>query len=92
MATNVDTSYRSLSVDTLNALRLSILTQLKTVEGTGQSHSANGRQTALADFDKLTQKLTSIESALRWKENAGNDGNSGYASRYANFDTTGNPR
>jgi len=90
MAT-VDTSYRSMSVETLNALRLSILTQLKAVEATGQSHSANSRQTALPDFDKLTQKLTSIESALRWKENAANAGNNGYASRYANFDTTGNP-
>jgi len=88
MAT-VDTSYRSMSVETLNALKLSILTQLKAVEGTGQSHSANGRQTAMASFDQLHNKLASIESALTWKANAANAGNNGYASRYANFDVCG---
>lgn len=84
-ATVVDTSYRLWSVDTLQAVRLSILTQLKAVEGVGQSHSANGRQTSLADFDKLTNKLSNIEAALTWKATAANVGNSGYASRYASF-------
>jgi len=85
MAQTVETSYRNMSVATLEALRLSILTQLKAVEGVGQSHSTNGRQTVLTDFDKLTLKLASIESALTWKANAANAGNNGYASRYANF-------
>lgn len=87
MAQSVDTSFRSLSVATLDALRLSILTQLKAVEATGQSHSGSGRQTNLVDFDKLTHKLTSIEAALEWKANTANAGNNGYASRYSNFNT-----
>lgn len=83
--TKVDTSYRNWSVDTLNALRLSVLTQLKAVEAVGQTHTANGRATTLTDFDKLVQKLTNIESALTWKANAANRGNNGYASRYSSF-------
>ncbi len=83
--TVVDTSYRLWNVETLNAVRLSILTQMKAVEGVGQAHSANGRQTTLPDFDKLTVRLTSIEAALAWKANPANAGNDGYASRYASF-------
>lgn len=85
MAEKIDTSYRSWSVETLNAVRASILVQLKNIEGTGQSHSISGRQTALPDIDKLTQKLTNIESALRFKETAANNGNNGYASRFSSF-------
>lgn len=87
--TVVDTSYRLWSAATLTAMRLSILTQLKAVEGTGQSHALNGRQTSLADFDKLTQKLTNIEAALDWKANSANAGNNGYASRYSSFNNCG---
>lgn len=85
MPATVDTAYRMWSVATLEAVRLSTLAQLKAVEGTGQSHSMNGRQTALVDFDKLTQKLNNIEAALDWKANAANNGNKGYASRYGSF-------
>ncbi len=90
MPSKVDTSYRNWSVATLEAVRTSILTQLKAVEGTGQSHSANGRQTALVSFEQLMDRLSSIESALRWKEQAANAGNNGYASLYANFNTAAN--
>lgn len=84
-ATTLDTSYRSMSVATLEALRLSFLTQLKAVEGVGQAHSANGRQTTLPDIDKLTQKLVNVESALEWKANPANAGSNGYARRFASF-------
>lgn len=84
-ATVVDTSYRMWALATLEAVRLSIITQLGAVQGTGQSHSANGRQTTLVDFDVLTQKLTNIEAAIAWKANPANAGNNGYASRYASF-------
>lgn len=81
----LDSRLRSMSLSTLQALRLSILTQLKAVEGTGQTHSASGRQTALADFEKLTNRLADIESAIEWKSNPANAGNNGFASRYQNF-------
>lgn len=85
MASTLDTSYRLWNVETLNAVRSSVLLQLKAVEGVGQSHAANGRQTTLPDHDKLVQKLANIEAALRWKETAANGGNAGYASRYSSF-------
>lgn len=72
-------------METLTALRLSFLTQLKAIEGSGQSHSGNGRQTNLADLDKITTGLTNVESALEWKRTAANDGNKGFASRFASF-------
>lgn len=81
----LDSRLRSMSLATLQALRLSILTQLKAVEGTGQTHSANGRQTNLADFEKLTNRLADIESAIEWKSDPANAGNNGYASRYSSF-------
>lgn len=84
-ATAVDTSYRNMSVETLTALRLSFLTQIKAVEGSGQSHSGNGRQTNLVDMDKLTAGLTNVEAALEWKRTAANNGNKGFASRFASF-------
>lgn len=83
--TTVNTSYRSMSLETLGALRTSILTQLKAVEGVGQSHSANGRQTTLTAFNDLTQKLVNVESALEWKANPANRGNNGYTRRFASF-------
>lgn len=83
--TAVDTSYRSWGIDTLQAARTSVLIQMKAVEGVGQSHSANGRQTALPDFDKLFEKLNNIENAIAWKLNPANRGNNGFASRTAAF-------
>lgn len=74
-----------MSLATLTALRLSILTQLKAVEGTGQSHSASARQTTMADFEKLTNRLADIEAAIEWKGNPANAGNNGFASRFADF-------
>jgi len=79
-----------MSLETLNALRLSILTQLKTVEGTGQSHSASGRQTAMPTYDALMSRLADIEAAISFKSNAANDGNSGYARRFASFNASSN--
>ena len=90
MPATVDTSYRSMSVETLEALRTSFLLQLKAIEATGQSHSASGRQTALATLGTLTQSLVNVESALAWKRNQANSGNAGYASRFASFNNTGN--
>lgn len=84
-ATAVDTSYRAWSIETLTAVRLSLLQQIKGVEGMGQSHSANGRQTALPDLEKLVTQLNNIENALAWKRNAANAGNNGFASRFADF-------
>lgn len=74
-----------MSLTTLEALRLSTLAQLKAVEATGQSHSLGGRQTALADYDKLVNKLADIESAITFKGQAANRGNNGYATRIASF-------
>jgi len=78
-----------MSLETLNALKSSALIQLKTVEGTGQSHSANARQTALVDYEKLVNRLADIEAAIAWKSNAANAGNNGFASRYACFNVEG---
>lgn len=78
-----------MSLATLEALRLSVLTQLKAVEATGQSHSVQGRQTALVSFDQLTNRLADIEAAIEWKSNPANSGNKGFASRFANFNVTG---
>lgn len=89
-ATKVDTSYRSMSVTTLEALRASVLLQLKNVEGVGETHSANGRQTSLPKLADLSQLLVNYESALDWKRNQANRGNNGYASRYASFNNCGN--
>lgn len=84
-ATLVDTSYRSMSLETLEALRVSLLTQIKAVEGVGQTHSVSGRQTALPNFDSLFAKLANVESALAWKRNSANAGNNGFASRHSSF-------
>lgn len=66
-------------------MRVSVLTQLKAIEATGQSHSGSGRSTNLADFDKLTQKLSSINAAIAWQANLCDSNNSGFATRYTNF-------
>lgn len=80
-----DTSYRDWPLADLQAVRTSVLLQIKNIEGVGQNHSLNGRNTALADFEKLTDRLTSINAAIAWKANQANRGNNGYASRYASF-------
>lgn len=80
----LDTSYRSWPLTDLKALKLSILTQLKAIEGTGQSHSLSGRNTQMADFNVLTDRLANINAAIAWKEqNPGDAG--GYARRFASF-------
>lgn len=85
MPTKIDTSYRTWPKAELEAVKVSVLTQLKNIEGQGQGHSLNGRNTNLADFDKLTDKLASINAALDYLTNSANRGNKGYASRYASF-------
>jgi hypothetical protein len=85
VASSLDTSYRTWSVATLEAVRTSTLAQMKAIEGTGQSHSASGRNTTMAPYDKLLQTLTNVEAALDWKRTAANDGNKGFATRYSSF-------
>ncbi len=60
------------------------------MEGTGQSHSVSGRQTALPTYDALMNRLADIEAAIAFKSNPSNAGNNGFASRYASFNDTGN--
>jgi len=79
----LDTSYRSMSLETLNALRTSCLMQLKNIEAVGQSHSLNGRSTSLASSAEIADRLASVESAIAWKNTVANNGNKGYASRYS---------
>lgn len=85
----LETSYRTWPAADLAAMRVSVLTQLKAVEGTGQNHSVNGRSTGLADFQKLTDTLNSINAAIDWQANLANRGNKGYASRYSSFNRCG---
>lgn len=85
----LDTSYRTYSAADLAALRVSVLTQLKNIEGTGQNHALNGRNTQQADFAKLTEVLTSVNAAIDWQANLANQGNKGYASRYSSFNRNG---
>ncbi len=74
-----------MSIETLEALRLSTLAQMKAIEGVGQSHSANGRQTTMASLPELTKNLVSIEAALDWKRTSANSGNKGFTSRYSSY-------
>lgn len=87
MPTHIDTSYRTWPAEDLAALRVSILTQLKAIEGIGQSHSGSGRSTSMVDFDKLTQKLASINAAIAWQANLCDGTNNGFATRLTNFNT-----
>jgi hypothetical protein len=89
MATHIDTSYRLWPAADLAALRLSVLTQLKALEGVGQNHTVSGRSTAFVDFDKLTNKLASLNAAIEWQANVANTGNKAFASRYASFNNCG---
>jgi len=70
---------------TLEALKTSCLTQIKAIEGAGQSHSMNGRNVAMGNLDSLYDKLANITSAQAWKAQNAADGNLGYASRYTDF-------
>lgn len=80
----LDTSYRSWTVADLAAMRLSIMTQLKAIEGTGQSHSLSGRNTSMADFRALTETLANVNAAIQFQaQNPGDAG--GYARRFASF-------
>jgi len=81
----IDTSYRTWPAADLAALRVSVLTQLKQIEGVGQSHQLSGRGTTQASFADLTDKLTNINAAIDWQANLANTGNKGYASRYASY-------
>lgn len=85
----LDSRFRAMTLPTLTALRLSMITQIAAVQGTGQSHSLNGRQTALPDLDKLIGRLADIDAAIAFKSNPANAGNNGYASRYASFNVCG---
>lgn len=85
MPSKVDTAYRTWPLAALEAVRDSTLLQLKNIEGTGQSHSGQGRNTAHADYSALHEKLTSIYAAIDWKAANPSGGNAGYSSRYASF-------
>lgn len=89
MPAELDTSYRTWPAADLAVLRSSILLQIKQIEGVGQSHSLNGRNASMADFDKLTNKLANVNAAIDWQANLSNSGNKGYASRYASFGNCG---
>lgn len=81
----LDTSYRSWPRTELVALKMSILTQLKNIEGTGQSHGLSGRSASMADFKALTETLANVNAAISFIDNTANTGNTGYASRYPSF-------
>ena len=81
----IDTRYRLYPATELSALKTSTLQQLKQIEGAGQSHSINGRNSAAAQFDRLHDGLANINAAIAWQAEQGNNGNAGYASRYADF-------
>lgn len=81
----LDTSYRTWPAADLAALRVSILTQLKAIEGTGQGHALNGRNTNQANFADLTETLANVNAAIDWQANCANQGNKGYARRFASF-------
>lgn len=85
MPSELDTSYRTWPAADLAVLRSSILLQIKQIEGVGQSHSLNGRSAQMADFDKLTNKLASVNAAIDWQATLVDRGNKGYASRFASF-------
>lgn len=60
------------------------MTQLKAIEGTGQSHSLSGRNTQMADFNALTDKLANVNAAIQFQaQNPGDAG--GFVRRYASF-------
>jgi hypothetical protein len=82
---SIDTSYRTWPAADLAAMRVSCLTQIANIQGVGQTHSVNGKNTELADFDKVTSTLASVNAAISWQSNLANRGNRGYASRYASF-------
>lgn len=81
----LDTKYRVMSLETLEALKGSMLLQIKNIEGAGQSHSLNGRSTSQASLDTLLNKLGDIEAAIAWKKDPANAGNNGYTSRFTDF-------
>ncbi len=85
----VESKYRLMPAADLAALRVSLLTQIKQVEGVGQSHSANGRQTAQANLANLMSDLGDVNAAIEWQGNVANNGNKGYASRYSCFNHYG---
>lgn len=85
----VESKYRLMPAADLAALRVSLLTQIKQVEGVGQSHSANGRQTSQANLASLTNDLADVNAAIAWQAVAANSGNKGYASRFSCFNHYG---
>lgn len=85
MPSELDTSYRTWPAEDLAALRSSTLVQLSNVQGVGQSHALNGKNTQLADYQKLTQTLANVNAAIKFQSNLANAGNSGYTSRYVSF-------
>lgn len=85
----LDTSYRTWPAADLAAMRVSLLTQLKAIEGTGQSHSANSRQTSQANLKDVAEQLANVNAAIDWQSTSADRGNKGYASRYSCFNRHG---
>jgi hypothetical protein len=81
----LNSKYRFLSLEELEALRSSTLLQIKQIEAVGQSHSINGRAQSAASLQVLTEQLADIASAMDWLRSSANRGNKGYTSRYADF-------
>ncbi len=81
MAT-INTSYERMRLTTLQALESTMLIVIKQVEGTGQSHSLNGRSVSRASLPAAIQDLASIQAAIDNKEKGINPGPQ---SRFVNF-------
>lgn len=83
--TSIDTSYRLMSVETLNALRLSALSAIESISGVGQSYSGNGRQTSHASLAQYTRQLANCDAALAYKRGVDAPYGAGYASRFTDL-------
>lgn len=81
----LDSRYRMMDVETLNALKSSCLQQIKAIEGAGQSHSMNGRNVSMANQRDLHDQLANICAALEWKAQNVGTGNLGYSSTYTDY-------
>lgn len=87
---SVDLRYREYDLETLQVLKASLLTQIKAIEGVGQSDSISGRNMVRAAFKDVNDELKSVMAAIKYLSNQANNGNTGFASRLADFGGCGN--
>jgi len=81
----IDTRYRLYPAETIAALIASTLTQIKQIEGVGQSHSINGRSTSQATLRDLHDTLANLYAAQKFQSSSEDAGNAGYVSRFTDF-------